>query len=1438
MMGLRPRMLWLGWFIHSIVLNFLSILVITYLVKSTIFNVSYPAIEYCSTSVFAIFLLLYCASGITYCFLISTLFNKPTVAMMVAIIVWYIPDNILTNFINRPGTKLRTKMLCASIIPNTLMRFGYKEIAVYEVRQIGVSWGNLFKPASGATSADISMGVVFLMFVFTSTLFLVLTFYMENVKPGPYGLPKPLHYPIQFILQMFAQPSNRIEVIEDTELEELGRIESVTNLKPGIQIKNVCKKYGNQVVVNNLSIDIYEGLITVLLGHNGAGKTTTMSIITGMITTTSGRVLVNDLDIRYDMNKIRSYLGFCPQHNLQFSEFTVYEHLLLFGMLKGLSLYNAKREAMILLTHINLLERRNYHASKLSGGMRRKLSLGMALIGNSKVLILDEPTSGLDPEARREIWDILLTYRGSRTTLVTTHSMEEADVLGDRIAIMDHGRLVCYGSSMFLKKEYSTGYKLTITRDEEAYRSLRYQGGGTNQVTAITELVQGRVRNAKHVMTNGCTVVYSLPHDMKSYFGGLLETLESRKSDLCITHIALSVTTLDEVYLKVDKMVTKDRGSEDNSSYDHAARALLMSDTSAKCTGMELLKMQLRALFRKRWLALKRNWLFYVIATLVAICISIITLWIGKSDELGNQSVFDLSLSQYGKTTVVYEIENGATDFLTRAGQYYQKSVTDANSVINKVANASSEIIKKGIDNIVFYKFFMVVAAEFRTNRLGKPEINAMYGNLPKHGAPISLNLVMNAILKTVMNGDYSILISNSPLPIDEKDKAKQDLSETDIMILWVFFFPFGILFLTGTFLMFPLRERTSHIKQLQLMCGVRAIFYWMVSFIFDFALFAAAVFLILVCMFFYGIIQSNELTGVKQLGVVMAILLAYGVAVIPHVYLFSYRKTIGGAFSVYVMCSLFISILLTAMVVVKAKEGYQGIRYILLLYPHLGLTVLLINFSVWAVRNYNWDIKREDEKKEFCMFQKNPCCAGDHTQECIEYRSYFKQKPKAVGTSTMLLIMASSTILYFTILLLLETNFVRKIWERLLIAVYNIVKKPRRASVDEDTDDVKVEERRIAEVLQQEERLRDRYHQYDPNQDTLLVHNVEKAFLRHRVLKGINLAVKPGECFGLLGVNGAGKTTTFRVLTGNLPLTKGEARIVTSSQKRVYLSKHSKEYLREVGYCPQFEALNEILTGREMLELFADLRGIQEGADEEINMWFKALGFEEHADKQCGVYSGGNKRKLNVAIALIGGLPVVMLDEPTSGVDPVSRRKLWNTIIAIQKKESKPSIVLTSHSMEECEALCNKLAIMKSGKLQCYGTIPNIKNKYATGFTVMLKIKQSRDDTSSRGSKDSDKTTSTRQSLSVRRRSAVTQYREELNILMIAFQEKYKGYCTLKDQYTGFLHYHISDKSKKWGQIFKEIEQLQYKHPIIEDYNISETSLEEVFLSIARLEH
>ncbi|KAL7988597.1 hypothetical protein Chor_007516 [Crotalus horridus] len=265
-------------------------------------------------------------------------------------------------------------------------------------------------------------------------------------------------------------------------------------------------------------------------------------------------------------------------------------------------------------------------------------------------------------------------------------------------------------------------------------------------------------------------------------------------------------------------------------------------------------------------------------------------------------------------------------------------------------------------------------------------------------------------------------------------------------------------------------------------------------------------------------------------------------------------------------------------------------------------------------------------------------------------------------------------------------------------------------------------------------------------------------------------------------------KPAVDRICVGIPP---GEVKL--SSIVNLIILSNIEEVHQNMGYCPQFDAIQELLTGREHLEFFALLRGVPEKEVCKVGEWaVRKLGLVKYAEKYAGTYSGGNKRKLSTAMALIGGPPVVFLDEPTTGMDPKARRFLWNCALSIIKEGR--SVVLTSHSMEECEALCTRMAIMVNGRFRCLGSVQHLKNRFGEGYTIIVRIAGGNPDLT-----------------------------PVENFFKLAFPGS-----VLKEKHRNMLQYQLPSSPSSLARIFSILSQNKKKLHI-EDYSVSQTTLDQV---------
>lgn len=515
---------------------------------------------YSSPTVIWFFLLLYSISTITFCFMLSVFFSKSSTAAAVGGLVWFLSHSPYSFIVQRYDRISLLNKILVSFLSNTAMGLGFNVLVRYEGTQEGAQWSNIFKPVS--IDDDFHLGIVWIMLVVDSILYFTIALYVEKIFPGDYGVAEKWNFPftkkfwfnIPDYVGTYDINSNRTHQINANYEDE------PRNKHAGIRVINLTKIFDSKVAVKDLNLNLYENEITALLGHNGAGKTTTMSMLIGMINPTSGTAIIDGKDIRKDMNLIRSSIGFCPQHNILFDNLTVREHIIFFSLLKGLHKDDLEREVEKYVKLLNLEDKINTQSKGLSGGMKRKLSVGIALCANSKIVLFDEPSSGVDPSARRDLWDLLQKEKEGRTMLLSTHFMLEADVLGDRvclitkemyvvethvllllsqIAIMSDGNLKAVGSPFFLKKQFGVGYHLVCVKRDINCKS-----------TEVTNLLRKYIPNIKKENEIGTELSYLLDNRDVNVFQKMLQELEEKIDELNIESYGISLTTLEEVFLK------------------------------------------------------------------------------------------------------------------------------------------------------------------------------------------------------------------------------------------------------------------------------------------------------------------------------------------------------------------------------------------------------------------------------------------------------------------------------------------------------------------------------------------------------------------------------------------------------------------------------------------------------------------------------------------------------------------------------------------------------------------------------------------------------------------------------------------------------------------------------------------------------------------------
>ncbi|EAR94681.1 transporter family ABC domain protein (macronuclear) [Tetrahymena thermophila SB210] len=319
----------------------------------------------------------------------------------------------------------------------------------------------------------------------------------------------------------------------------------IFNIKKNfIEKRSIFKKPNIIRAVRGLSLEIGNNEILGLLGHNGAGKTTLLNMLCGLLNPTSGSVVVNNYSLSEELEKIRQIIGICPQFDILWDDLTGLEHLALFARIKGMNPKYIDKIGNEMLKMVQLEHVANAYSRTYSGGMKRRLSLAISAQGNPKVILLDEPTTGMDPKSKKEVWNLIQAIRKNKSIILTTHSMEEADVLSDRIAIMVSGQIQAIGTSLKLKDLYGGGYRMHLIIKNPTVNSEEVQ-----------KFLNQNFPTIKLLKESSGSMIFVLPD--KQVVKKIFEMFELYESPL--KNKLNSEEVLDSTFFKSNLMIDKSR---------------------------------------------------------------------------------------------------------------------------------------------------------------------------------------------------------------------------------------------------------------------------------------------------------------------------------------------------------------------------------------------------------------------------------------------------------------------------------------------------------------------------------------------------------------------------------------------------------------------------------------------------------------------------------------------------------------------------------------------------------------------------------------------------------------------------------------------------------------------------------------------------------------
>lgn len=616
------------------------------------------------------------------------------------------------------------------------------------------------------------------------------------------------------------------------------------------------------IAVNDLNVTMRPGQIHVLLGANGSGKSTTMDMLAGLQQPTSGSI---------DIFSTRG-VSMCPQKNVLWDQLTVEEHVRIFNRLKADRL-DSKAEIRALIDGCDLSHKVQARTETLSGGQKRKCQLAMMLTGGSDLCLLDEVSSGLDPLSRRKIFDILIAQRGQRAMLVTTHFLDEADLLADHITMLSKGNLVADGSAVALKHQHGGGYRVKI-----------YAENSFNEPQEWSNI-------PKRVHSDHTVYSLSTSAEAASFIAAL--------EQLGVSDYRVSGPTIEDVFLK---LATEVQGLRPKDQTPGAPLATLDSLGSGE-KGLELARggkisilSQTWVLFRKRLVILRRNYFPYLAATLIPIITAgLVTLFLQGFTQLScspEASASSEEIASLASLTVAANIPVGPPS---------QVPINLLNRLYPALNNPFRPVSSlEDMESYIAANYSTVYPGGFFLDRNG-PSTFAYRGDYTLSFAILMQNLLHNSLL-----GSTPIITNFQAFSVPWAPSAGDSLQ-------FILYFGLSMCVYPGFFALYPTHERLHRVRALHWSNGVRAFPLWLAYTLFDFVF-------VLIVSVVAVIVFTSVSSALYYPGWLFLVFFLYGLAAMLTSYvvsLFVTSQLAAFAFAAGLQCSMFLIYFIAYMCII-----------------------------------------------------------------------------------------------------------------------------------------------------------------------------------------------------------------------------------------------------------------------------------------------------------------------------------------------------------------------------------------------------------------------------------------------------------------------------------------------------------------------------------------
>nr|XP_031362262.1 ATP-binding cassette sub-family A member 9-like [Lonchura striata domestica] len=1065
-MGLQDIAFWLSWSLLYTVYVSITASLLTWVTLSEVFNHNSFLEVY-------FFYFFYGMACIHFTFLLSSLLKQPNISSFVGFLLHILFGALgfLTLFEKLP----RALEWTLNIFSPFAFTAGLATMVKLE------KYGPAFSPEL------YPFYNLYLVLSLDSVLYFLLAIYFDKVLPGKYGVPHP---PTFFLRPSYwlggssgyvgvrAGSSHDPVLGGDTEPMPAG-----FDGKEAIRLNNIKKIFKNNnkstEALKGLSLNIYEGQITALLGHSGSGKTALLNVLSGFSKPSAGSAMIYNYNASemWNMEGIQEKVGICPQSNLHFEALTVKENLRIFAHIKGIQWKEVDEEVQKVLVMMDLTDVQNVCAEALSGGQKRKLSLGIAILGNPQVLLLDEPTAGLDPCSRHHVWSLLRERRAGRVTLVATQSMEEADTQADRKAFLSCGRLQSVGSSLYLKRKWGIGYHLRMHINDLCDPEL------------VSSMVRQYIPDAVLKGQKRDELCFRLPLENTDSFPDLFSHLESSLVPGVVNY-EVTRTTLEDVFLKLQGEEAIDPEGEGDLEERDQNLPWFSKQGMLAMSGMMLWRQQVCAVLRIRLLRLKHEGKFLRgILLLFGIFILPPLMVLMMFHMWHNSSSWEITSSPYFLPTKE-KIQNRSTNLLI-----FNDTGSEIEDFIAalKTQNITPEITpEKNITSLPNYNGAIKISLEGKSR-----QFTVMCSPEPINCFPVLVNILSNTFLR-LSNSTARFRVWSQLFYSGENSELKN----------YIFFglFTYLLVLTAGLPPLFAMSSVEDYKLQARSQLRLAGLFpsaYWCGQALVDIPFFWSLICLMCGILMLFTRIFPLETRAVLTL---LICIFGYGISLVLFVYLMAFKFRTGRS-NRYIWSLAFILVNYAAFM---NSDHHEVLYYACMLIPMFppvgwimfsGLNFLMYHdYTIFETWNYIY-------MPVFAPYIH--CVIFAFLLRCLEMR-YGEAVPG------------------FDPIFRMQRR--------------REAPRQNKEQAGEEPPEVQAERERVRRALaslQPEEDLvvvNSLRKEYEVRTATSIFKKKKKL-----AVKNLSFGVKKGEVLGLLGPNGAGKSTTLNMISGGVAVTAGE---------------------------------------------------------------------------------------------------------------------------------------------------------------------------------------------------------------------------------------------------------------------------------------------------------